>query len=148
MKTGSLGQRRSLYLLIALGLGIAATLTTVPAAIGPSLNSVSSKTLAASGISLESPEVPMSSTPVGKAQAERVAVGRSSETVVREAVLARVHTHLLNGRLCWVVSVLPPGGVWSNGPLGTRPLRGTWQIHFIDANTGENLGGYAGGDVP
>jgi hypothetical protein len=77
-----------------------------------------------------------------------LAVGRSSETVVREAVLARVHTHLLNGRLCWVVSVLPPGGVWSNSPLGARPLRGTWQIHFIDANTGENLGGSAGGDVP
>lgn len=110
------------------------------------LRSVSSKTLVASGIALD-PADPRTVALIRQVEAERLAVGPSTSTIVRESILARVHTHLLTGRLCWVVSVWPSGGIASFGPPGSHPLRGTWDVEFIDATTGEHLGGASGGAV-
>src|SRR5437899_9834544 len=95
-------------LLLALGVVavIAIGWVVVSLTAAPSLSSVSSKTLTASGISFDSPGL-LPGYKIDKSHAERLAVGHSNETVIREAVLARVHTHLLDGQLCWVVSVFP-----------------------------------------
>ncbi len=137
--------RRLLLLALVLTLTI---LVASPRAVAQDglLHSVSSKTLAAAGITLD-PAKPQTVPAIRQSEAERLAVGSSTSTIVRESVLARVHSYLLPGRLCWVVSVWPAGGIASYGPPGSHPLRGTWDIEFIDAITGEHLGGASGGDV-
>lgn len=148
MNTPYRSRRRVFRLWLLLGLAVLVIVgATTAASSAPSLATVSTKTLIASGISLENPGL-FTATTIGKGQAEGLAVGRSTTTVVRESLLARVHTQLLQGRLCWVVSIMPAEGIWSYGPIGSKPMQGTWDIEFIDATTGEHLGGYDGGPVP
>jgi hypothetical protein len=109
----------------------------------PSLQSVTSRTLAASGLTLS----PASGAPTISADdAAKVALTYYSGSQVRERVLAVVHdTHIQPNldRLCWVVSITPPGGIWSYD----HRIAGTYQLLMIDAATGKYIFGTKGGEV-
>lgn len=119
---------------------------------GPTLTTVSSATLAAEGVSLSAPST---QTPaISAAQADSVAENSVvPNATVREHILADLTDSTkpdIADRLVWVVSVMPPGGVWSvGGPGSGAPSRqpGTYMLVFVDAQTGEFLYGVSGGEI-
>jgi hypothetical protein len=118
---------------------------------GVTLSTVSTATLAASGIQLTTPST--SNPPVTAAQADAVGVNSfGGGNDVLEHTLANLTDPGVPGmtnRPVWVVSVMPYGGYpWSNGCLGCGPpQQATYMLVFIDANTGDYLYGTSGGSV-
>lgn len=112
------------------------------------MTSVSSATLAANGVELL---VPSSGAAVSADQAAAVALRYYAGATVRERVLARVqdeHVHPALDRLCWVLSIVPRGGIFSasGGGHGVQ-LPGTFRLFIVDAESGAPLLGIAGGTV-
>jgi hypothetical protein len=145
--------RRMIVTLTVSALVAAAAFLALVAATNtpPVLRTVSAKTLAASRISLEAPTLGFGPK-ISQASAERVAVlGESPGTAVRESVLAHV---TVSGTVppvecdCWVVSIMPGGGIWSNPPSGQKAQPGSYDVRFIDAATGQFVFGNEGGTVP
>lgn len=89
---------------------------------------------------------------VRQEDAERVAAAQLGGATVRQTILAEVHSMspTAQGRLCWVVSMLPHRGIWhpsSGPPRGggyQRRLPGTYILIFVDAVTGEFVMGHGG----
>lgn len=147
MKLGHIRTRHIAWLFVGLFVLMGAFLAsgaTVIGSSGPNLSSVDRQTLASVGVVLEDPGL-LTQARVTRAAAERIAAGRRPGNVVRESVLARVHTKLITGSICWVVSVSPPDGSRSYGPPGSPPYQETWDIELVDAYSGLHLGGYSGG---
>lgn len=118
---------------------------------GPGLATVSAATLAAEGVTLA---FPTTDAAVSGAKAEAVAENSViPNSTVREKVLANLTDTTVPGmtnRLVWVVSVMPPGGVWATGggvPGITERQAGTYMVVFVDAMTGQFLYAASGGEV-
>lgn len=114
------------------------------------LPSVSSSTLAASGFALTAPTASASTS---DAQAVKRALSEFPGATVRDSTLALVANPevpiLGDGRLCWVISIVPPGGIWSvsSGVPGHSRLPGSYRLVFVDASTGDFVLSVAGGEV-
>lgn len=112
------------------------------------LESVSTRALSLSGVSLSAPLAQEAS--IGATEARSLALAdQPSGTKVRESALVIVDdsatvpaTHCL----CWVISEVPPGGVWSAGGSGVGPQRGTYSLWFYNADTGAFVMGLEGGE--
>ncbi len=145
---------RHLRILAASGLAastIAAGITARGFASGPSpaLSSVTTRTLLADNVTLSPP---LGDPTVSRTAAATVATAAFPGAAVREEVLARVRNTHLSPPLddsCWVVSIMPAGGIWSpsaGGPGGKR-MRGTYFLVFVDASTGRFIYATSGGEV-
>jgi hypothetical protein len=107
----------------------------------PALQSVSAQRLAEDGITLAAP----SSAPgVSADDVQATALQHFPGSQVRERVLAVVRDdHVMpaiNG-LFWIVSIVPPGGIWSSN----HQSEGTYDLLFIDAMSGKYFFGTKGG---
>jgi len=106
---------------------------------GPSLSSVDPNTLRAkSGIVLGEPQGTAS---IGAEMADRIAENTPIGGQVRETVLARLETPLMptspeNGKLAWIVSMMPAGGVHD---VGGQVVHVDYAIVAVDAVTGQLL---------
>lgn len=107
------------------------------------LQSVTSRTLAASGVILQpSAEAPM----IGSDQAVSTIQNYFPNAQVRERLLARVedtHVHPSIDGLFWVLSIVPHDGIYSFD----RRMTGTYQLVFINASTGMYTFGLSGGEI-
>lgn len=122
--------------LVAVGLG--AWLGTVNNGAGPpTLATVSATALASQGIELL---VPQGQVRVSRARADSAALDQFAGTVL-ESVLATVRSPggpILDGCLCWVVSIRPTNPKSFVAPPGESPRPATvdWLLVFVDARTG------------
>jgi len=112
---------------------------------GPALASVPPGRLTWEGMRLDQPQ---HSAIVGAATAAQAATSRFGRARVREEVLAEVrdtHVPAVDGKLCWIVSVMPAGGLWfPSGPPSSKPSQARFLLVFIDAQTGAFLLGDMG----
>lgn len=148
MKTASRSDPISLGLAAGvLALGVAFLAVTGASQPEPPLATASPDTLAAVGLHLSDPGV-QAPVPISQTAANETAIrGQGPGTSVRESVLAHVTSTPGSAQVdcvCWVVSVMPPGGIWSNPPSGGQPQRGTYDIRLIDAMTGQFVLGVEG----
>lgn len=120
----------------AVVLSLSASATAQP----PTLTSVSPRALTERGISLDTPA---QAATVSRDAAVRVALWFQARSEIRDAVVAQVRAAGLpeiNGRTCWVVSIMPPGGIWSViGEPGAPRLPQKYLLVFVDARTGAFL---------
>lgn len=135
-------------LIAALATGIAVSITALAAPAPPTLTTVTTQTLAASGVTLGVPEVPAT---VSRDAAIQVATAALPGSQSREVVLAQVHNdHLapVLDRLAWVVSIMPPGGIYSSSARpGGQALQGSYLLVFVDAQTGAFIYATRGGEI-
>jgi hypothetical protein len=141
-------RKRTLVLVGAATLGVcvsggavAGVSRATAGSVGPELQSVSAHRLAEDGMNLLPPNGAPSVT---AAEAQATALQRFPQSQVRERVLAVVndsHVHPAIDRLCWIVSIVPPGGIWSYG----HHIQGTYDLLFIDAKSGQLFFGTQGG---
>jgi hypothetical protein len=117
----------------------------------PVLQTVSASTLRARGISLAAPT---NEAPAITAAAAVTTAGKvwGTDTQIREEVLASVTdvgSPGMDGRLCWVLSLMPKRGIPipGGGRAGdqVRPQPATYLLEFVDAQTGADLYGISGG---
>ncbi len=112
-----------------------------------SLETVPSQRLAAEKLELRAPS---RAANVSKSRAEFLARSYFPGSDVRESALAAVrdpNVPVVNGRLCWVVSLSLPGGIYhpSAGPRGnTMRLPASYLLVFVDADTGDFVFGDMG----
>jgi len=113
---------------------------------GPTLASVSTQGLASHAIYLGQPA---SQAILGQDAAVTTALAQFPGSHVRETLLAQVtdtRVPVINGRLCWIVSIVPSTGIVmpSAGPDGHTPIYGDYFLVFVDAKSGTYLFGAIG----
>jgi hypothetical protein len=135
-------------LLSAATLGASRTLQAHGNSQPLTLQSVTTRTLGASGVTLAPPA---GNPDVSADDASRVALQYFPGAQIRERVLARFQDRYTNPPLDtngWIVSVVPHGGIYSaSGGLGGNRLPGTYHLLVIDAQTGQLVLGISGGEV-
>jgi hypothetical protein len=139
--------RLSHHLILTLAvtlLGGAIILLLAAGTAAPGFPEASNAELSRGGIILSNPP-PFFVSSISQAQAEAIALDSAAPTgsQIRDSILAQFHfvaNHSVDC-LCWVVSVMPPGGrsVFS-GPASSGP-RPAWGVHyyliFVDAESGQ-----------
>jgi hypothetical protein len=138
----------------AIGGGILLTRGTTPVASESTatLSAVDHTALSEAGIVLTTPTTQPAVTP---ADARSAALAQYPKSAIRATTLAvATNTQLVpkTTRLCWIVSIVPPGGIQLPGgavnpghPSSRAPLRATYFLVFIDANSGLFLYAESGG---
>ena len=139
---------------LAAAVTVAVVVAWAPGAVGstgqaaPILQTVSTQTLAARGITLSAPTA---TATVSQSSADATAVSIwGKNTQIREQVLADLTDtdSEVSGRLVWVISLMPAGGIWSVGggrPGAPGPQEQSYLLEFVDAATGQDLYGISGG---
>jgi hypothetical protein len=113
----------------------------------PTLQTARASELALEDITLGNPAA---AAQVTRAQAERTVLTEFPGSQIRESVLAQLHAQRMPSaahRLCWVVSIVPPGGLWqpsSGAPGNQARIPADYFLLFVDAQTGQYLFGTMG----